>query len=617
MVLASAVGIRAVAGGAAESAAGSGERTQYLAERGVIVPPDEIHTDSYIAAVNYQYALPESDLGVYLYNGNRQLSAAGQEDVLHIGIQAAKKSFEDLTPMNLAFVIDHSGSMGSADKLNWVKDAFDIFISKVRDIDYVSLVIFDDSADVIFPATRMNTSDRRRSFQRAVHSIRPGGSTNIRGGLELGSLEVLKNYNTEYTNRVMFLSDGADTVGNSYESILNVARQFAEQGVTISTIGVGEAFDLDLMVQMAKVGEGSSRFISNREQMEKTFGSELDRMVVPQAKNLEMTLEFLVDVNVIDTWGYQNRRRGGTISYFQPTLHHGDYETILVHYRTKSQRFTGTMDLARFTVTYEDAYGNQHQSGPHVVQATFVENQHPVAGISDGMVLKSGTMLHLAQNLKAIGELYYLNKNDENLNRAMGIAVDTKKELVNVKTRLDNEGFDDEIDILNRYISILGNELHFAEEKTRAFVTSVEITPPTPERTLLKHAENLSREISLDLRSRRVGVVAVCNFAMQGNQPSDLISQLSNLTYRGIAGIPSITVVEERTLALAITGHGYGLSDLTNKLNALKVGAAVRADYILTGTVMGMSDSVIVFSRLLNVHSGEVESSAQIIVPRS
>jgi len=33
--------------------------------------------------------------------------------------------------------------------------------------------------------------------------------------------------------------------------------------------------------------------------------------------------------------------------------------------------------------------------------------EHPVAELSSGLVLKSGTMLAFAQSLKTIGELYY------------------------------------------------------------------------------------------------------------------------------------------------------------------------------------------------------------------
>ena len=100
----------------------SEERSSYLAERGNIVPPDEIYIDSYIASVDYRYPIPSSSVfGVSMYSGHRQLSMEGQEEVIQIGIQAGKSDFEDLTPMNLAFVIDHSGSMADADKLSWVR----------------------------------------------------------------------------------------------------------------------------------------------------------------------------------------------------------------------------------------------------------------------------------------------------------------------------------------------------------------------------------------------------------------------------------------------------------------------------------------------------------------
>ena len=38
-----------------------------------------------------------------------------------------------------------------------------------------------------------------------------------------------------------------------------------------------------------------------------------------------------------------------------------------------------------------------------------------------------------------------------------------KKELLNARMRLDSKGFDDEIELLNRYIEVLGQELHLAE----------------------------------------------------------------------------------------------------------------------------------------------------------
>jgi hypothetical protein len=86
-------------------------RGKYLAGKGIIVPSEEVRVESYISSVDYRYPVPRGPLGVYLYSGHRQLSAGGQQEVIHIGIQGGRRSFYELPPMNLAFVIDKSGSM--------------------------------------------------------------------------------------------------------------------------------------------------------------------------------------------------------------------------------------------------------------------------------------------------------------------------------------------------------------------------------------------------------------------------------------------------------------------------------------------------------------------------
>lgn len=57
-----------------EEEAAAPERGKYLAERGKIIPPEEVYIDSYIGYINYQYPYPEEDVGITLYSGHRQIS---------------------------------------------------------------------------------------------------------------------------------------------------------------------------------------------------------------------------------------------------------------------------------------------------------------------------------------------------------------------------------------------------------------------------------------------------------------------------------------------------------------------------------------------------------------
>jgi TolB-like protein len=633
-------------GGAEESAA-SAVRGKYLAGQGIIVPPGEVHIDSYIAHIDYNYPDPQDDLGITLYSGHHQVSSSGQEEVIQIGIQGKELGFDNLPPLNLAFVIDKSGSMEAADKMDWVKDAFDIFIEQVRDIDFVSLVVFDSKASVVFPSTQMKTRDRRLDFKRAVDSIQPGGGTNLIDGLENGYLQVLANYRNEYTNRVLFLTDG---VGES-QGLLDMAETYKGLGINVSTIGVGTDFDLELMVALAKSGGGSSRFISDRKEMEETFGSELDRMLVPVARDLQMTLEFLQPVEILDTWGYKNRVEGNRILYAQETLHHRDYETILVHFRTRPQSGTGTRDLIQFTVDYKDLQGSAQRSGPHRLSVEYVDMEHPVTGFSNGMVLQSGTMLHFAQNLKTIGELYYSCREDidqinqrrdelwrsnseasyddlsdpqirsleesvaAKMKRTMDLTVATKKELENTRLRLDNEGFDDEIEIMERYIDILGQELEWDQSRVAVLKQDREIAPAVQQRPVQDHLANLFLEMTLDLKLKHSGVIAVSGFTTKSGESFGLIGLLNEMAVTEIARIDSLTLVERDRLDALLAEQELALSDLIDTEQAIQVGNLLSANYIVTGSVIELAASVVIFGRVINVETGEVESVAQVIVP--
>jgi len=593
----------------AKEAASSAARGKYLAERGMIVRPEEIYIDSYIAYIDYHYPRPEDEFGVTLYSGHRQISSVGQEEVLQIGIQGRELSFEELPPMNLAFVIDKSGSMSDLDKMDWVKEAFDIFIKKVRDKDFVSLIVFASSAKVIFSSTRMDTEHKREKFKRAVYGIHPGGGTNLVEGLKLGYKEVLSNFREEYTNRVLFLTDG---VGES-TGILEMAEAYKSMGINVSTIGVGVNFDLELMRNISDKGGGSSRFISDREEMEKTFGSELDRMVVPVANNLSMKLEFLQDVKILGTWGYDNRIEGNTIHYYLSTLHHRDYETILVQVWIPPQESTGEKELARFSLAYTDMEGKKNYAGPYYLKANFVDMESPVTGFSNGMVLQSGTMLHLAQALKEIGKLYYSNQ----AQYALDLTVSTKKELKNARLRLDNEGFDDEIKIMENYIKILGGDMELAEAETNRISLDDEIAPPVEERSLQEHLENLFHEMTLYLGSTGEGTIVISGFTTKEEKTSDLITLLNEMALFEISKLDALQVLERDKLDMILEEQKLALSDLMDTSNAIEIGKLLTANHILTGSVIEMPGSVVIFGRIINVETAEIESVAQVIVPKN
>ena len=172
------------AGGAREESAS--DRGVYVAEQGRIIMPEEIDIGSYIASVDYGYPNPLWDFGVTLYSGHRQVSMAGQEEIIQIGIQGKRMRFEDLPVLNLAFVFDSSGSMSEKDKIEWAKDAFDLFLRRLRRQDILSVVTFSDGAKLLLPSTRIGDITDQKGLLDRVHSVIAAGASSLEAGLSAG-----------------------------------------------------------------------------------------------------------------------------------------------------------------------------------------------------------------------------------------------------------------------------------------------------------------------------------------------------------------------------------------------------------------------------------------------
>jgi len=225
---------------ASAESSGSSTRGRYLAGRGIIIPPEEVYIDSYFASINYNYPMPRSEMGIYLYNSSAQMRL-GQEGILQIGIQGRTMSFNELPPMNLVFVIDCSDSMNDEDKIAWVRESAAIFINKIRPVDSLALVSFHETAEVNFASTRMDSAEKRQRFLNAVNSLRPQGTSDLEKGLAAGYQQALINFREGSVNRVLFFSDGTE-----FSSRLTLAG--AQSGdVRISLIW-NNRNDLDLHV---------------------------------------------------------------------------------------------------------------------------------------------------------------------------------------------------------------------------------------------------------------------------------------------------------------------------------------------------------------------------------
>ena len=196
-------------------------------------------------------------------------------------------------------------------------------------------------------------------------------------------------------------------------------------------------------------------------------------------------MELLTWVSLIDTWAYEHRQSDSKIIYHFPTLHVGDYETIVLKVAVPPKKVTGPFTICHIQTVYTVSHGKFFEAEPIEVQVDLVALENPVDGISNAIVLRAGTMLHLAEELKEIGQKYYDGKHLHAEERRdlvqflLGKTNTIKKEILNTREKLDFEGFDEELVLLDNYIKIFGEVLEMDEASLEAIRQDREFNPVT------------------------------------------------------------------------------------------------------------------------------------------
>lgn len=212
------------------------------------------------------------------------------------------------TGLNLALVLDRSGSM-TGHKIGFAKKAADHVLSLLGDIDKVSLVAFDDEV-LSLPAAVPVTEEGRRKLKDLVHSIEPGGSTNLSGGWLQGCQQVAEIANKQTINRTLLLTDGLANEGiTDMEELGMHARQIHNLGVSTSTFGIGEGFNEHLLELMANQGGGNFYFIETPERIPEIFARELKELTAITAHNVEIEIELPAHVEAQVPGGWKQEQK--------------------------------------------------------------------------------------------------------------------------------------------------------------------------------------------------------------------------------------------------------------------------------------------------------------------
>ena len=190
-------------------------------------------------------------------------------------------------PLNLALVLDRSGSMGG-EKLELTKEAACRSLQSLNAKDHLSLVIFDDQVDTLFNGPVKN----KAQIEALIRGVEARNNTDLRGGWLRGAQEISRQTRTGCLSRVILLTDGEANAGIvDPVRICQEVAGWTATSVQTTTLGFGSGYNQELLRQMAAEGGGNHGYIENAARLKEFFDEEMASLL--QARGTHVRLQIV------------------------------------------------------------------------------------------------------------------------------------------------------------------------------------------------------------------------------------------------------------------------------------------------------------------------------------
>ena len=260
--------------------------------KGQLPPADAIRTEELVNYFSYAYGKPTGNDPVKITTEVGECPWNPTHRLVRIGVKAREMAGDDMPASNLVFLVDVSGSMYGATRLDLVKSSLKLLVNNLRDKDRVAIVVYSGAAGEVLPST--SGSDKQK-IREALDNLTAGGSTAGGAGIQLAYKIAKKNFIKNGNNRIILCTDGDFNVGASSNSDLEtlIENERKNSGVFLTVLGYGMGNYKDSKMQtLAQKGNGNHAYIDNLQEANKVLVNEFGATLYTVAKDVKLQVEF-------------------------------------------------------------------------------------------------------------------------------------------------------------------------------------------------------------------------------------------------------------------------------------------------------------------------------------
>ncbi len=254
---------------------------------------------------------------------------------------------------NVVFVLDRSGSM-AGERLQGLRDGLAAALALLGERDFVSVILFGSEVETLLESQPRGSLANPEGL---LAQVEPVGGSALYDALNQGVAQLRRHTGPATSNHLILVTDGPPTKGpRDLADFVRLARVFAEERITMSTIGLGDEFNEDMLAALARAGNGQFRYIVQPAKLAEVLPEMLATSGSLVASDVSLTVEILSDFRDLETYGWvASTVDQHTVTYHLPYVFAGQKISLFFGAEMEARRFS--YRFARFKLAWTGVDG--------------------------------------------------------------------------------------------------------------------------------------------------------------------------------------------------------------------------------------------------------------------